>query len=153
MTDSFVKSARLVNKYILLVVLIGVFHVSFFGGPMVYVSIVGLIVASLLGVIVGGKIVGNLENQEEKSWVILRENWLNYLVVLLVLGVPTLFLNQTAGFVPVSLEVFIAINGVIKAIVWLISMYVLPIVFIRIVFTLASEILMQSQTAELEPNN
>ncbi len=99
---------------------------------MTVVSLVGLLIALLVGIVVYGRIVaraqgkGNPPNKE-----VLKDYWFNYIVVVVVLSVPVLLFNYLAKLASFSPESFFLAKEGVNALVHLATVYVLPIVFLK----------------------
>ena len=99
---------------------------------MTVVSLVGLLISLLVGIIVYGRIVARVQGRRNPpSNEVLKDNWLNYLVVVVVLAVPVLLFNYLAKLAPFSPELFILAKEGLNALVHMATIYVLPIVFIK----------------------
>jgi hypothetical protein len=130
--ETIINSVRIVNADIALVLLVGICGIRIFGGVMTVVSLVGLLMALLVGIVVYGRIVaraqgkGNPPNKE-----VLKDYWFNYIVVVVVLSVPVLLFNYLAKLASFSPESFVLAKEGVTALVQLATVYVLPIVFLK----------------------
>lgn len=132
MKEHFLRSSKLVNQYFWLVILVGVFHVSISSGLMAYFSLLGLIVAFFLTIVVNARITLQVERKDEIPYLqIIKDNWINYLIATLVLGAMIFLLTNLIKLLPLPAELLIVTKEAAKAIVWVISIYVMPIVFLK----------------------
>ena len=99
---------------------------------MAYVSIAALILSFFIVIVVNGKITQAIERKEEQGALrIVRENWMNYLIALLAVGAPVFLFNYLIKFIPLSAEQHILLKEAVKASMWVVTIYVMPIVFIK----------------------
>jgi hypothetical protein len=130
--ETIINSVRIVNTDLALVLLAGVCSIRIFSGVMTVVSLAGLLISLLVGIIVYGRIVARVKGgRNPPSNTILKDYWLNYVVVVVVLALPALLFGQLAKLVSFSLESFILAKEGLNALVHMATIYVLPIVFIK----------------------
>ena len=99
---------------------------------MTVVSLVGLLISLLVGIVVYGRIVARAQGRRNPpNNEVLKDNWLNYIVVVVVLALPVLLFNYLAKLAPFSIESFILAKEGLNALVHMATIYVLPIVFIK----------------------
>lgn len=99
---------------------------------MTVVSLVGLLISLLVGIVVYGRIVARAQGRRNPpNNEVLKDNWLNYIVVVVVLALPVLLINYLAKLAPFSIESFILAKEGLNALVHMATIYVLPIVFIK----------------------
>jgi len=132
MKEHFITASKVVNRHVVLVGLVGLFNVSFFSGAMAYVSMAALILSFFVVIVVNGKIAQRIEQKNEKAaFHIVRDNWKNYLIAFLVIGAPVFLFNYLIEFASLSAETHILLKEAAKATMWVITIYVMPIVFIK----------------------
>lgn len=130
--EYFLKSSKLVNQYIWLVGLVGIFNVSFLSGALAYISLVGLLVGFFIVIVVNGRITHKIQSKGPSSPLqIIKDNWKNYLIALLTVGAPVFAFNYLLKLTPLTVEHHILLKETAKAIVWVITIYVMPIVFLK----------------------
>ena len=132
MKEHFKISSKIVNQHIVLVGLVGLFNVSFLSGAMAYVSMAALMLSFFMVIVVNGKITQSIEQKDEKTvFHIIRDNWKNYLIVLVAVGAPVFLFNYLLKFAPLSAETHILLKEAAKASMWVVTIYVMPILFIK----------------------
>ena len=132
MKEHFLTASKVVNRHVVLVGLVGLFNVSFFSGAMAYVSIAALILRFFIVIVVNGKITQRIEKKDEKGALhIVTENWRNYLIALIVIGAPVFLFNYLIKYASLSAETHILLKEAAKASMLVITIYVMPIVFIK----------------------
>jgi hypothetical protein len=129
---TIINSVRIVNADIALVLLAGVCGIRIFGGVMTVVSLVGLMISLLVGIIVYGRIAARAQGKRNPpNNKILKGCSLNYVVVVVVLSVPLLLFDYLAKLASFSPESFILAKEGVNALVHMVTIYVLPIVFLK----------------------
>ena len=132
MNNIIVKSSKIVNADIALVLLSGICSIRIFSGVMTFVSFAGLVISFLVGIIVYGRIVARVRGVEHPPGkVIIRENLFNYLLVVILLALPVLLFSQLAKMAAVSPKSYILAKDGVNALIHIATIYALPIVFIK----------------------
>jgi hypothetical protein len=99
---------------------------------MTVVSLVGFLISLLVGIVVYGRIVARVQGRRNPpNNEVLKNNWRNYVVVVVALAVPVLLFNYLAKLASISPESFILAKEGLNALVHMATIYVLPIVFIK----------------------
>ncbi|WP_316368943.1 hypothetical protein [Candidatus Thiodiazotropha sp. CDECU1] len=126
------RSIRIVNEQISLLLLSGVIGIQFYYGAFAYISVVGMLASIVIGIIIYGQITIKVRGEEVlPAKEILKRNWVNYIVVMLIIGVSTLAIIQVIKILSTS-AVFLALSqSAIKTLMSIITIYVLPIVFLK----------------------
>ncbi|MCZ6731891.1 MAG: hypothetical protein O7B27_04965 [Gammaproteobacteria bacterium] len=132
MKEIITNSSRIVNANIGLVLLVGVCNIRILSGVMTYVSAVGLAVSIVLGIVVYGRIIARIEGEScLRSIDIVKENWLNYILVVVLLAAPVLLFSQVVKLFLISSQYFFLAKEGLAALINMATIYVLPIVFIK----------------------
>jgi len=132
MKDLLPKSAQILNSNIVLVLLVGICNIQILSGVMTYISLLGVILSFLLGIIVYGRVVAQIQGLSViPALEILKTNWLNYIIVVILLGLPIFLYASLSKLFPMSIELSIYGKEGVKMLVNILALYVLPIVFIK----------------------
>ena len=132
MKELLSKSAQILNTNIGLVLLTGICNIQILSGVMTYISLLGIILSFVLGIIVYGRVVAQIQgNTSIQAFEIFKVNWLNYIIAVILLGLPILLYAQLSKLLPMSIELSIYGKEGIKTLVNILAIYVLPIVFIK----------------------
>ena len=132
MKNTIIKAGRDVNVDIILVFVVGVCGFHVFGGVMTWVFIAEVIVSFVVGIVIYGRIIARVNGRSPgASATILKENWSNCLLVLMVLAIPTLIFGQISGLFASTPTSYVLTKKVLDASVRLLTIYVLPIVFLK----------------------
>jgi hypothetical protein len=117
----------------LLVIVVGILNVYAFIGAHIYLSIVGILFSSFAVIVINGKITQTiLKKQQYSTLQIVNNNWINYLIVVIALATPVFVINYLLRLIPLSsAEQYVFLKETAKAFMWAISIYVLPIVFLK----------------------
>jgi len=99
---------------------------------MTYVSLAALIVMFFIAIVVYGRLVAKIRGDAAPTAAkLIRDNWFNYIVVAVVLALPVLLFKQIADLGIISPKLFILAKESLNAVVYMATIYVLPIVFIK----------------------
>lgn len=129
----FMNAFKVVNHYVLFVVLIGVAS-AIMRYPVI--SVVSLIISILVHIIIFGKITHAIKGKANDSVIaLLRANTVNYLAVAVVMSGVFFLLNRSfismyelTGFY--NREYAVALTGLLKTTLKSLSIYILPFVFV-----------------------
>ena len=132
MKELLSKSTQILNTNIVLVLLVGICNIQILSGVMTYISLLGVILSFLLGIIVYGRVVAQIQGSAAlPALEILKANWLNYIIVVILLGLPIFMYAQLSKLFPMPIELSIYGKESIKTLINILAIYVLPIVFIK----------------------
>ena len=132
MKELLSKSSQILNTNIIFVLLVGIFNIQIYSGVMTYISFLGIVLSFLLGVIVYGRVVSQIQGGAVLPAVeILKVNWLNYIIVVILLGLPIFLYAQLSKLFPLPIEFSIYGKEGVRALINILAIYVLPIVFIK----------------------
>ena len=130
--ETFKSASRNVNSNIVLVILVGAFSVQILSGIMTYISLIGLIAAFIIEIIIYGRIIAEIKGQESPSSLsILKDNWINYIVVTVLLVTPVLLFKQLEHLLPISSVYTLLVREGLSALILMATIYVFPIVFLK----------------------
>ena len=128
MLNYLVQSIKTINSNLIFVIILALTNIYVFSGAMIYVAVLSAVFHFIVAVIAYGRIVSILTHQRPvDSVTMLKINWLNYLIVTVVLGLPVFVL---ASLPLGGLNVWIAKIG-IGALIGGMSIYVYPILFLK----------------------
>ena len=132
MKELLSKSIQILNTNVLLVLFIGICNIQILSGVLTYISLLGLVVSFVLSIIVYGRLVANIQgNTDIPAKLIFKENWLNYIVAIILLGIPILLFSQLVKVLSTSAEILVFGKEGFRMLVNILAIYVLPIVFIK----------------------
>ncbi|MET0014789.1 MAG: hypothetical protein ABW088_14155 [Sedimenticola sp.] len=132
MKETIINSTRIVNANLLLVIMAGMSSIRIYSGVMTIISIIGLLVSFLIGIVVYGRIVARIKGESPSPVkILIKDHWLNYMLVGIVLAIPTLLFSQLPMSDSLSVESMILTKEGLNSIVHMVTIYVLPIVFIK----------------------
>lgn len=132
MQELLSKSAKVVNSNVALVVISGICNLQVFSGIMAYVSAIGILVSFIVCIIIYGRISEQVVDEHRTQWLeILKTHWLNYVVVASLLSIPAIIFTQLIMQLSTAEDAYIYEREAIKFIIYLLAIYVLPIVFIK----------------------
>ena len=124
-------AARAVNQNLWLVTVVAVGNMAIAGGFWTYISLAGFVAAFLARIVLLGRIAGSLQDIKlGPASDLLKQYWLNYFVVMTLLALPV----WLASFVSESLQVGWtgrALVEVARSLIGVLTIFVLPIVFLR----------------------
>ena len=126
------RAFRVVNEDLPLVVLAGI-GTTFLtgGGALQYLSMAAFVFSIAVGIALYGRIVARLSSQNpETTLTIIRDNWFNCLLVLLLLGVPIWVVGAVARELAVGVAGY-AVIEVARASLAALTIYVVPIVYMK----------------------
>ena len=99
---------------------------------MAYVSLATLVSGFFIVIVVNGRIAQQINKKELSApFQIIKDNWKNYLIAGLVLAAPILGFNHLNKLASLSVEQHILLKEAIRTIIWIVSIYVMPIVFLK----------------------
>ena len=94
--------------------------------------VLDLIITLSITIIIYGRIVSNLApGSSSSSWTILKENGLNYVIAVAIIGVPQIALRVLAAGLLDTLFVYVVFGTLISSVFGVLTIYALPIVFLR----------------------
>jgi len=132
MKELLSKSIQILNTNALLVLLIGICNIQILSGVLTYVSLLGLAVSFVLSIVVYGRLVAIVQgNTAIPTKLIIKENWSNYIIAIIILGTPILLFSQLIKLHSTSAELLVFSKEGIRMLVNILAIYVLPIVFIK----------------------
>lgn len=132
MKEIIIQSSRTVNADIILVLMVGVCNIRIFSEVMTWFSIVGIVISVVIGIVVFGRITARVRGIDcLPSGIILKEYWLNYLLVTFVLAIPAILFSQIAKLFTFSPTSFLLTKEGLEVLVQIVTIYVLPIVFLK----------------------
>ena len=131
MTSLILQSGKDVNKNIIMILVVGICDLRFFVGVMPLITLVGLIISVVASIVVHGKITAMITGMDGSNSRILKENWLNYLIVTFVIAIPMMVFGLIEKLTNPSLTSVSLIKEVFEAIVLVVTIYALPIVFLK----------------------
>lgn len=119
------ESVSILNNKLMLVVLIGLLDLGIFIGDFYVYSTIGVFAAFFLSMVLFGDIVASVNKVETSSALeVIKKNIVNYIIVTIVLGLPVVLVGVVAQEESAAKELS-------KLIVGLLTIYVLPIVFMK----------------------
>jgi len=128
----FVDSAKILNTNIFLVLLVGICQIRIISGLMAYISLIGLTVSFVLGIVVYGRIVAQIQREGIlPAFEIVKSNWFNYLIVVILISFPFVLYGQLSKAFSMSIESYIFLQEGVRTLLNILSIYILPIVFIK----------------------
>ncbi len=132
MKDTFIKSSQIVNSEIVLVILTGVCAIQIFSGIMTYVSLAGLALSFFLRIVIYGRILAYIQGANSPPSVeIIKGNTINYIIVSVLISIPIFFFSQLEELIPLSAESLLLVKEGIKTTIAVVTIYVVPVVFIK----------------------
>lgn len=132
MKDTLHNAIRLVNAEMRLVLLVGVCSIRIPSDLYTTISLVGAVIGLIMTIIVYGRLVARAKGVViPVASRILKDNWLNFLVVAIVLAAPALFYGLLVKQLLLSRGVALFTQEALYALTLFLTMYVLPIVFIK----------------------
>jgi hypothetical protein len=126
-----IQSVRAVNAELALVLLVGILSLRISFGSHAWISIVLVVLSIAAGIVAYGRILSRVRGLDvQRSTDILKENGLNYLVVVTVLAIPALVFSQAAKLLTFSRLPYLLTREALDAVVHMATVYVLPVVFL-----------------------
>lgn len=132
MKELLSKSVEILNANIVLVLLVGILNIQIFSGVMTYISALGIILSFILGIIIYGRLIAQIQGGSTLPAIeILKAHWLNYIIVVILLGLPIFLYAQLSKLFPMPIELSIYGKEGVRTLINILAIYVLPIVFIK----------------------
>ena len=132
MMEHIKNSIGYANRFPAYILFIGIFEVAFISGRLADISLVGFLVSLVLEVILLGKISNLITAKEEPHNInILKENWLNYFIIVIAISSPIFLLDQANNIFTFSVLNHLILKISLTVFIAAISFYVLPIAFIK----------------------
>ena len=128
MKDHIRQSIILVNKYPGYILLIGILGVTFNFGAFAVISLIGFFVSLIFEVILLGKLSNlSINKPTSQNITIFKENWLNYLIITIIVGAPLLILGQVKNIFSFDMLNLLFIKILLTITMATLSLYALPI--------------------------
>jgi len=132
MLNQLSHAARIVNANIALVVLIGLLTSVNSSQVGVYGLLASIAALFILRLVAYGNVAELASGQPSSGAIVhIKRNWLNYLIVVVLLGLPVLLFKQLSGKFHFSYNVLLAGNAVLPVLIEIVTLYVLPVVFLK----------------------
>jgi len=132
MLTQLAHAARIVNANIALVVLVGLLTSVNASQVGVYGFLASIAALFFLRLAAYGNVTDLASGHSSSGATAhIKRNWLNYLVVTILLGLPFLLFKQLSGKFHFSYNVVLAGNTVLPALIEIVTVYVLPVVFLK----------------------
>ena len=94
--------------------------------------VLDLIITLSITILVYGRIVLNMApGSSSNSWTILKENGLNYVIAVVIIGSPQIALRVLVAGQPVTLFMYVFFGTLLGSVFGVLTIYVLPIVFLK----------------------
>ncbi len=132
MNSAFRKSVDIVEPYWHWITFLGVAGV--FGSNRFWpeFSILMLLAIFVTTIYLYGRVFCDLDkNRTEKAMQVLHENWVNYLVVTVILGAPQVAFRVAAAWRFDSWFLYVLFSTILGSVLGALTIYVLPIVFLK----------------------
>ena len=136
MKQLFAESVQILNPHLGLVLLVGICNIQLLSGVIAStLSLLGIIVSFVMGIVIYGRIISQIQGCAAlPAFEIFKENWFNYIIVTMLLGLPLFLYFQLSKLLP--LPIGLSIFG-IRALINTLAIYVLPLVFMKRLHLLA----------------
>jgi hypothetical protein len=94
--------------------------------------VLDLIITLSITILIYGRIISSMaQGSHSNSWTILKENWLNYVIAVAIIGAPQVALRVLVAGQPVTLFVYVVFGTLISSVFGVLTIYALPIVFLK----------------------
>ncbi|OUR64918.1 hypothetical protein A9Q79_06420 [Methylophaga sp. 42_25_T18] len=139
MKQLFTQSVQLLNAHLGWVLFVGICNTQLLSGEIASnLSLLGIIVSFIMGIIIYGRIIAQIQGRDAlPAFKIFKENWFNYIIVTMLLGLPLFLYAQLSKLFPIPVEFSIFGKEAIRALINTLAIYVLPLVFIKRLHLLA----------------
>ena len=136
MKQLFAESVQILNPHLGLVLLVGICNIQLLSGEIAStLSLIGIIVSFVMGIVIYGRIIAQTQGCTAlPAFELFKENWFNYIIVTMLLGLPLFIYFQLSKLFPLPVE--LSIFG-IRALMNTLAIYILPIVFLKRLHLLA----------------
>lgn len=94
--------------------------------------VLDLIITLSITILIYGRIASNMVLGDTSSaWMILKENWLNYVIAVAIIGAPQVALRVLVAGRLDSLFMYVVFATMISSVFGVLTIYALPIVFLK----------------------
>jgi len=132
MMDHIKNSVPLVNRHLTYILLIGITGIRVFPVSVMYLTDIGLLISLVLEVILLGKLSFTITKTNIPSAaIILKEKWFNYFIITVLVAVPVIIFNLVSNLFSLNTAYLLFIKLFIIFISAALSIYALPIAYIK----------------------
>ncbi len=132
MKSAFRNSVNIVVPYWPWITFLGVAGVFVSNRIWQEFSIPILLAGFAITIYIYGRIVSDsVQESRQSAWQILQENWINYLIVVVILGTPQIAFRVAAAGRFGSWILYVLISTILGSAVGVLAIYALPIAFLK----------------------
>ncbi len=132
MKEHIKSSISLVNSYYLYIIAIGFLGAHISGGAYSYFSIIAIPISLVIEITLLGTLVAIISQKSNNNKLqILKDNWLNYLIITFVIATPSTIFQQINNSIALDIGPFLLIKFIISFILMGVFIFAMPIAYLK----------------------